>query len=110
MTATTAGRASARAGILCGASSDALGPRDRPTPAHISGASSLGPLGAEFVERPRIFRRGGFGFAGDDDDRAVGLDLVARDLEAGFARLLLDAVESRLARLCLSACGAWEFR
>src|SRR6516165_6036476 len=103
MSATTAGRAVARAESPAAANSNRLGCReDRPMPARTSAISLFGFLLAEFIERPRIFRRGSFGLAGDDDDRAVGLDLVAGDRDARLARLLGDGGERRLARLAVA--------
>ena len=42
------------------------------------------------------------GLAGDDNDGAVGLDLVARDLDASLAGLLERSGERRLARAALA--------
>src|SRR6516225_6335160 len=100
MTATRAGRAGARAGSHGAGDSNTLGCRDdRRTLAHISGASSLGFLAAEFIERPRISRRGGLGVTRDNDDGAVGFDLVAGDRDGGLGGLFGDARQRRLARL-----------
>src|SRR5215467_13143521 len=100
MTATTADRASARAENRGGVSSNRRDRScDRGTPARTSAASLLGFLRAQFIERPRILRLDGLGCAGDDDDRAVGLDLVAGDRDRGLARLLGHALKRGLARL-----------
>src|SRR5262245_50045551 len=98
MMATRASRTSAHAESRAAGDSNTRGRRDyRPTPAHTSAISSLGFLRAEFIERPRIFRRGGLGLARDEPHRAVGLDLC--DFEPGLARFLGDGLERWLARL-----------
>src|SRR6516165_12405450 len=100
MTATTAGRASARGDSHGGADSNRLCRReDRPTPARTSAVSLFGFLCAEFIERPRISRRGGLGVTRDNDDGAVGFDLVAGDRDGGLGGLFGDARQRRLARL-----------
>src|SRR6516162_2149801 len=100
MSATTAGRADARAESRAAANSNRLGCReDRPMPARTSAISLFGSLRAEFIERPRIFRRGSFGLAGDNDDRAVGLHLDASDVDARRAGLLAHTDQRRPAWL-----------
>src|SRR5262249_26965234 len=88
-----------------GGSSDVLGPRGRPIPARISGASFFDVLPLSEFGQPWIFRLGGLGLASDDDDRAVRLDLVAGNVDARSACLLGHAGERRSARL---ACGRRE--
>src|SRR5262249_12360952 len=102
MSATTAGRADARAESRAAANSSTLGCHDhRPTPARTSAISLFGFLRAEFIERPRIFRLGSFALAGDDDDGAVRFDLITGDCNGGPIGLPSYAGEGRLARLGL---------
>src|SRR6516225_11740292 len=98
MTATRAGRAGARAGSHGAGDSNTLGCRDdRRTLAHISGASSLGFLAAEFIERPRIFHLGGLGLA-EIEFRAVRRCDGGHSLAGGLLGLLDQRANTRLAR------------
>src|SRR5262245_50294727 len=102
MMATRASRTSAHAESRAAGDSNTRGRRDyRPTPAHTSAISSLGFLGAEFIERPRIFHLGGLGLTELQRD-SILIDLSALDGHASLCRLLERAGERRLARL---ACG-----
>src|SRR6516164_1064392 len=104
MTATTASRASACADDHGAAHSNTRGRRVyRPTPAHTSAVSLLRFLPE--ISEPRIFRRGGLGLAGDDDDGVVGPDLVTGDVDPRLVRLLGDGGECRPPRLARLACG-----
>src|SRR5215471_13246139 len=105
MTATTADRAGARAESHGGGNSDALGRRDRPTPARTSAISLFVFLRAEFIERPRIFRLDRLGPA-EIKLGAIGHGNAGQRL-AGLVSLfdhLADAWPSRLA-LAARLCG-----
>src|SRR6516165_5905431 len=98
MTATTADRAGAHAESHGGGDSNTLGRRDhRPTLARTSAISLLGFLGAEFVERPRIFHLGGLGLA-EIEFRAVRRCDGGHSLAGGLLGLLDQRANTRLAR------------
>src|SRR6516164_8407931 len=103
MAATRASRAIVLAGSRGGGSSSAADPRRQPNAERISETSLLGFL-REFSE-PRIFRLGGLGLAGHDDDGAVGLDLVTGDRNGGPIGLLGHAGKRRPARLARGLGG-----
>src|SRR5262249_8719787 len=93
----------ARAKGLAPANSNPLGCReDRPAPARTSAISLFGFLRAEFIERPRILRRGGLGLGeielGAIRQRNAGQRLAS--LLGPFDHLL-DAWSALLVRLLL---------
>src|SRR5262249_61677121 len=82
-----------------GENSNAAAPQRRPTPARTSAISLLGFLRAEFIERPRIFRRGRLGLA-EIELGAIWQGDAGQRLASflGLLDHLADALSARLAR------------
>src|SRR5262249_56742522 len=81
-----------------GENSNAAAPQRRPTPARTSAISLLGFLRAEFIERPRIFRRGRLGLA-EIELGAIWQGDAGQRLASflGLLDHLADALSARLA-------------